>query len=200
MKSYIVKLAVNILTNNPSPPNINIENNFFFILYLSSVNQYLHDWREVLNYTNTLFYLIQSNMPIRSPQSNMPIRSPQSNMPIRSPVKHAHQVTSVKPAHQGHLYYAVISYELNLFQEVTCLKRPLLLWPKGNLLIQVWLFYFSTIKFHLPPISIRGFVWYCHWYLYQPVSCYYAAYKCTSIIYIIYFFSKLFVTYIAVSI
>jgi hypothetical protein len=85
LKSYIVKLAVNILTNNPSPPNINIENNFFFILYLSSVNQYLHDWREVLIYTNTLFYLIQSNMPIRSPQSNMPIRSPQSNMPIRSP-------------------------------------------------------------------------------------------------------------------
>ena len=51
-----------------------------------------------------------------------------------------HVVTSIKqsPVLKGHLFLVLslkISYELNLFLEVTCLRRPIC--PKGDLLIQV---------------------------------------------------------------
>jgi hypothetical protein len=38
-----------------------------------------------------------------------------------------------------------ISYELNLFYKITCLIRPLFLCPKGDLLMQVWLYYRPNI-------------------------------------------------------
>ena len=57
-------------------------------------------------------------------------------------VKLAHEVTSTKQSHvlKSHLFHVLSqksSYEFNLFEEVTCLKRPLFLCPKGDLLIQV---------------------------------------------------------------
>ena len=54
-------------------------------------------------------------------------------------------VNSIKqsPVLKGHLSLVLpltILYDLSLFQKNTCLKRPLGLRPKGDLLIQVWLF------------------------------------------------------------
>jgi len=55
-------------------------------------------------------------------------------------VKPAHAVTSIKqsPVLQCHIFLSQkVSYELNLFHEVTCLIKPSFLCHKGDLLIQV---------------------------------------------------------------
>ena len=54
------------------------------------------------------------------------------------------------PVLKGHLFLVLsqnVSYKLNLFQEVTCLRRPHFLCPKGDLLIQV-LLYCKTKELH----------------------------------------------------
>ena len=70
------------------------------------------------------------------------------SLPYR--VKPALDVTSIKksPVLKGHLFLFLsktISYELNLISHVTSLTRPIFLCPKGNLLIQVWLYIFLEI-------------------------------------------------------
>ena len=57
-------------------------------------------------------------------------------------VKLAHAVTYIKqsPVLKGHICLVLsykVSYELNLFYEVTCFIRPHFLCPKGDLLIQI---------------------------------------------------------------
>jgi hypothetical protein len=64
-------------------------------------------------------------------------------MVSRNTVKLVHAVTSIKqsPVLIGHLFLVLlwkISYKLNLSWEVTRLIRPLFLFPKSDLLIQVW--------------------------------------------------------------
>ena len=63
----------------------------------------------------------------------------------RYTVKTAHKVTFIKqsPVSKGHHFLVLsskISYELNLFWEITCLKKSIFLCLKGDLLIQVWLY------------------------------------------------------------
>ena len=55
-------------------------------------------------------------------------------------VKSVHAVTSIKqsPVFKSHMLPVLsytISYELNLFNEVTCLRRSLFLCLKGNILM-----------------------------------------------------------------
>ena len=59
-------------------------------------------------------------------------------------VKPAQAVTSIKqsPVSKGNPFLVLsqkIPYELNLFQEITCLKKPVFLCPNGDVLIQAGL-------------------------------------------------------------
>ena len=61
---------------------------------------------------------------------------------LTNTVKPVHAVTSIKQssALKGHLVPVMsykISYELNLFLEVTCLIRPLSLCPKGLIVLSL---------------------------------------------------------------
>ena len=77
-------------------------------------------------------------------------------------------VTSIKqtPVLKGHNFLVLllkISYELYLFQEVTCLIRPLFLCPKGDLWIQVRLY----ISFNISWLLIINELLKClQWYRY----------------------------------
>ena len=82
-----------------------------------------------------LFYFLL--LQTLSQKMNSLLRKVQSNLPMWSP--------SIKqsPVLKGHIFLVLsqkILYELNLFQEVTCLISPLFLCPTGDLLIHGWLY------------------------------------------------------------
>ena len=68
-------------------------------------------------------------------------------------VKLAHEVTSIKQSPvlraKGHLflfhYHWIFCMNCKIIQEITCLKWPHFLYPKGDLLIQVWLYIYICI-------------------------------------------------------